>query len=117
MIVTWVISGLTATLGALVFVSGTSSVSVDLADLGMIAFAVGLLAGLESLPGALIGGVIVGVGENIAGFYIDPLVEGGMREVFPFLVMMAILMVRPYGLFGLKEIGESVNHGLKCSLR
>ena len=95
---------MTATLGAIVFVSGTGAISVDLADLGMTAFAVGLLAGLESLPGAFIGGIIVGVGEILAGFYIDPLVEGGMREVFPFLVMMIILMIRPHGLFGLKDI-------------
>jgi len=104
MVATWIISCLTATFGAIIFVSGIGTVSVDLAVLGMKGFAVGLLAGLESLPGALIAGVIVGVGEILAKFYIDPLVGGGMGDLFPFLVMMAILMVRPHGLFGLKEI-------------
>jgi len=104
MTATWIISCSAATLGAIIFVSGIGTVSVDLAEVALKAFAVGLLAGLESLPGALIAGAIVGVGEILASFYIDPLVGGGMGELFPFLVMMAILMIRPHGLFGLKKI-------------
>ena len=104
MVITWMISGFTATLGGIVLASGVGTISVDLADLGMKALVVALLAGLESLHGALIGGIILGVGEGIAAMYIDPLVGGGIVDVFPFLIMMVVLMIRPYGLFGLKEI-------------
>jgi branched-chain amino acid transport system permease protein len=46
----------------------------------------------------------MGILENLAGGYLDPLVGGGIKEVAPFLVLVAILMVRPYGLFGTREI-------------
>lgn len=103
-VLTWIISAFTATVVAFVLGTGMGTISVDLAELGMKALAVALLAGLQSLPGAVIGGAILGVGENVAGVYIDPLVDGGMKDLFPYLLMMAILMIRPYGLFGLKQI-------------
>jgi len=104
MIAAWILSSLVATLGAVILVSGMGTISVDLSEIGMFGFAVALLAGLESLPGALIAGLIIGVGEILAKFYVDPLVDGGMGELFPYLIMIIILVVRPYGLFGLKKI-------------
>jgi len=63
-----------------------------------------ILGGLDSIGGALLGGFLMGILENLAGGYLDPLVGGGIKEVAPFLVLVAILMVRPYGLFGTREI-------------
>ncbi|HYM92284.1 MAG TPA: branched-chain amino acid ABC transporter permease, partial [bacterium] len=60
--------------------------------------------GLDSVPGAVVGGVAVGVLENLAGGYLDPLVGGGTKEVAPFVVLVLVLMLRPYGLFGTVEI-------------
>ncbi len=63
-----------------------------------------LLGGLESLPGALIGGIIIGIFESVGGGYIDPLVGGGTSDVIPLVLMLLILLVRPSGIFGWKRI-------------
>jgi branched-chain amino acid transport system permease protein len=63
-----------------------------------------LLGGLESLHGALIGGIIVGIFEITVGGYIDPLVGGGFSDVAPLFLMLIILLVRPYGIFGWQRI-------------
>ncbi len=63
-----------------------------------------ILGGLDSIGGAVLGGLIVGIVENLAGGYLDPLVGGGVKNVAPFVILVLILMVRPYGLFGRKEI-------------
>jgi len=63
-----------------------------------------LLGGLDSVPGAILGGLIVGVTENLAGAYLDSIVGGGVRDLFPYILIMIILMVRPYGLFGWRRI-------------
>jgi branched-chain amino acid transport system permease protein len=52
-----------------------------------------------------VGGVIIGVLENLAGGYVDPLLDGAsLKEVVPFVVLVLTLMVRPYGLFGTREV-------------
>jgi len=67
-------------------------------------FAVVIFGGMESITGAVIAGVIVGVLEMLGAGYIDPLVGGGLAEVMPFIVLLLILLVRPHGLFGYKRI-------------
>ena len=59
-----------------------------------------LLGGLESIPGALLGGIIVGVTELLAGQYAG----SEFREIVPFALMLLILLFRPHGLFGLRTI-------------
>ena len=54
--------------------------------------------------GAIVGGVLIGVLENLSGGYLDPVFGGGVKEVAPFVILVLILMVRPYGLFGKVEI-------------
>ena len=66
-----------------------------------------ILGGLDSIPGAIIGGLIVGIVENVAAGYIDPYVGGGTKDFAPYVLMIAALMVRPYGIFG-KRIIERV---------
>jgi len=63
-----------------------------------------LLSGLESLPGALVGGIIVGIFESVGSGYIDPLVGGGTSDVIPLVLMLLILLIRPSGIFGWKRI-------------
>ncbi len=76
-------------------------------DIGLKVLAVIILGGLDSIGGAILGGFIIGVLENLTGLYIDPLVGGGAKNVAPFFILVFILMIRPYGLFG-KEIIERV---------
>ncbi|HEY87983.1 MAG TPA: branched-chain amino acid ABC transporter permease [Dehalococcoidia bacterium] len=63
-----------------------------------------LLGGLESLYGALVGGIIVGVFEIVVGGYMDPWVGGGFSNVAPLFLMLVILLIRPYGIFGWQRI-------------
>ena len=82
-----------------------NSVNTGNAMVGLTkALPVMLLGGLESLHGALIGGIIVGIFEIVVGGYIDPLVGGGFSNVAPLFLMLIILLVRPYGIFGWQRI-------------
>jgi branched-chain amino acid transport system permease protein len=89
-----------------ILMGGVSGVMTSLSDIGMKAMAVVILGGLDSIGGAIIAGLILGVLENLAAGYLDPLMPsgGGLANVFPFLIMIVVLIIRPYGLFGLKRI-------------
>jgi branched-chain amino acid transport system permease protein len=100
----WVIACLLAVISGLLL-SSLYDVHIDLAGYGIAkGLPVILLGGLESMGGALVGGLIVGLAEMFGAGYIDPLVGGGFREVVPFILMVLILMVKPYGIFGLVKI-------------
>jgi branched-chain amino acid transport system permease protein len=78
---------------------------IALSQVGLKAFAVVLLGGVNSIGGAIVAGIIVGVLENVAAGYLDPLLPGGgLAQVFPFMVMIIVLIFRPHGLFGLARI-------------
>jgi branched-chain amino acid transport system permease protein len=100
----WCIASLVSTLGGIILGSVRGGVDFSLADLGLKVFPVVILGGLDSVAGAIIGGVLIGVFENLAGGYLDPVFGGGVKEVAPFVVLVAILMIRPYGLFGKVQI-------------
>lgn len=72
--------------------------------LGLKVFPIVILGGLDSIPGAVIGALVVGVLESLAAGYIDPIVGGGFSRVSAYLVLLAVLFVRPYGLFGRPDI-------------
>src|SRR5712692_3756479 len=72
----------------------------SLSVLGLKALPVVILGGLDSVAGAIVGGLVVGVLENLSGGYLDPIFGGGVKEVAPFAALVLILMVKPYGLFG-----------------
>src|SRR5262249_8421362 len=82
-------------------------VDVNLALVGFKVFPVVILGGLDSIPGAIIGGLIVGIVENVAAGYVDPYVGGGTKGFAPYLLMILALMVRPSGIFG-KRIIERI---------
>jgi branched-chain amino acid transport system permease protein len=72
----------------------------ELSHMGLKVFPVVILGGLESIAGAIIGGLIIGLLETFTGGYIST----ALREVVPYIVLVLILLVKPYGLFGLVEI-------------
>ncbi|MCX5998754.1 MAG: branched-chain amino acid ABC transporter permease [Chloroflexi bacterium] len=100
----WAIGGVMAAIGG-VLVGSLTIVGAD--TLGMFALVralpVLLLGGMESITGALVGGLIIGVTEGLASTYIDPHVDG-FRELLPFILIVIILMMKPSGLFGQKTI-------------
>ncbi len=107
----WVIAAVVSAIGGILL--GTiNGINISLTAFGLKVLPVAILGGLDSIPGAIIGGLTIGVLENLSGGYLDPLLQqvgwgGGVKEVAPFLFLVVILMIRPYGLFG-KEIIERV---------
>lgn len=99
----WILGTLVATCAAAVLLSGRI-VSLDVAQIGFKALPVALLGGLESIRGAPLAGVLIGVGEVLSMAYLDPLTNGAASGVLPYAVMIAILLVRPQGIFGWKRI-------------
>ena len=99
----WAIAGVVATISAAAFMSGRS-VSPEIASIAFVALPVVLLSGLESIGGVMLGGIIVGVGQSMAAAWLDPYTEGGASLLFPFALMMLILLFRPQGLFGWKRV-------------
>jgi len=102
----WGMAGVVSALGGIVW-GNLLGVDVHLSLVGLKVFPVVILGGLDSIPGAVIGGLIVGVVENVAAGYLDPLVGGGTKDFAPYMLMIAALMFRPYGIFG-KRIIERV---------
>jgi branched-chain amino acid transport system permease protein len=100
----WFIAMLLATASGVLVGSMQVLDRTTLAAFGAIAFPAVLLGGIESIPGALIGGLIIGVVEMLSGGYLDPYFGGGVGSIMPFIVMLIILIFRPYGLFGYKRI-------------
>jgi branched-chain amino acid transport system permease protein len=102
--VSWVISSVVGVIGG-ILLGGVSGANMDLANIGLKAFAVVLLGGVDSIGGAIVAGIILGMLENVAAGYLDPLLPGGgLAQVFPFFVMIIVLVFKPHGLFGLARI-------------
>ncbi|HEY7651333.1 MAG TPA: branched-chain amino acid ABC transporter permease [Methylomirabilota bacterium] len=99
----WAMTGMVSALGGIIWGS-IIGVDVNLALVGFKVFPVVILGGLDSIPGAVIGGLIVGLVENVAAGYVDPYVGGGTKDFAPYVLMIVALMIRPYGIFGKKII-------------
>jgi len=102
----WAMTGIVSALSGIIW-GNLLGVDVQLSLVGLKVFPVVILGGLDSIPGAIVGGLIVGVVENLAAGYIDPYVGGGTKDFAPYVLMIIALMVRPYGIFG-KAIIERI---------
>jgi len=102
----WAIAGLTAAIGGVMWGS-MLGVDTQLALIGLKVFPAVILGGLDSVPGAVAGGLIIGAVESVAAGYVDPYVGGGTKDFLPYVLMILALMIRPYGFFG-REIIERV---------
>jgi len=101
--VTWFIGITTCFIGG-ILLGMLQTVNPGIAGLGMKAYPAVIVGGLESVPGALLGGLLIGLSESLGAGYLDKFVQGGMAEVMPFVVLMLVLIIKPYGLFGYKRI-------------
>ena len=104
--VTWVIAGIVATVAGVAWGSRLG-VQFSLSLIALKALPVLILGGIDSIPGAILAGLVVGAGENLAEVFIGPYVGGGIQTFFPYLLALIFLWFRPYGMFG-KEIIERV---------
>jgi branched-chain amino acid transport system permease protein len=99
----WAMAGIVSALGGIVW--GTMlGVDNQLALVGLKVFPVVILGGLDSIAGAVIGGLIVGIVENFAAGFLDPYVGGGTKDFAPYVLMILVLMIRPEGMFGRRRI-------------
>jgi len=94
----WVISGIVSAISAML-VGPLVHLTTHLGILGLNAFPAAILGGFGSIPGAILGGLVLGVAENVAGGYLPE----GFKAVFPWIVLMGVLMVRPEGILGAYE--------------
>lgn len=105
--IAWAIGAVLATVGGVFGSMYPRRVGVfpDTALLAMRAFPAIILGGLDSVGGAVIGGLLVGLAEALAGSYLThPIFGAGFSGIVPYLLMMLVLFVRPYGLFGTAEV-------------
>jgi branched-chain amino acid transport system permease protein len=99
----WAMAGVVSALGGVVW-GAMMGVDNQLALVGLKVFPVVILGGLDSVVGAVVGGLIVGIVENLAAGYLDPLVGGGTKDFAPYVLMILVLMLRPEGIFGRRRI-------------
>ena len=102
-VIVWCVAGVTALVAGMVWGSKLG-VQFSLATLALRALPVVILGGLTSVPGAILGGLIIGVGEKLSEVYLGPYVGGGIEIWFAYVLALVVLLVRPQGLFGEKII-------------
>ena len=96
----WAIAALVCAMSGIVLGIINGINVYELSSIGLKVFPVVILGGLESIGGAIIGGVIIGLLETFTGGYVST----SLREIVPYIILVLILLVKPYGLFGLVEI-------------
>ncbi|MED5622161.1 branched-chain amino acid ABC transporter permease [Ideonella sp. BN130291] len=102
-VIVWCVAGVVALVAGVIWGSKLG-VQFSLATVALRALPVVILGGLTSVPGAIIGGLIIGVGEKLSEVYLGPLVGGGIEIWFAYMLALMVLLVRPQGLFGEKII-------------
>jgi branched-chain amino acid transport system permease protein len=103
--VTWAVVGVLSVLAGTLwtFVAG---VGFGVVLLGLKIFPIVIIGGLDSIPGALVGAILVGVLESVTAAYLGPTLGGGFHTVASYLVLIAVLFARPYGLFGRARVAR-----------
>lgn len=91
----WALAAISALIAG-VLLADIAAVDRNIAAFGLLVFPVVILGGLDSVPGTIVGGLTIGILKQMVSGYADP----GLAEVVPYVILVAILMVKPYGLFG-----------------
>jgi branched-chain amino acid transport system permease protein len=105
--ISWAIAGAVATVAGVFLAAGPKGVDIGLGLVAFRAFPAMILGGLESAEGAVIGGLLIGLIEVLSAAYLVPalpMLGANFHVVMPYIVMVAILVVRPHGLFGSPEV-------------
>lgn len=96
---TWALMGVISVVGGTLW-TVVAGGGFGMALVGLKVFPIVIIGGLDSVGGTIVGAVLVGVLESLAAGYVDPLVGGGFSNIASYLVLVTVLFVRPYGLFG-----------------
>jgi branched-chain amino acid transport system permease protein len=99
----WMFACVVAAIGG-VLMSSIGGVTFGLVETGFKAFSVVILGGLDSFVGCMVAGPIIGLCENLGGGYLTPLTWPGIKDIIPFIIIIIVMVIKPYGLFGEKRI-------------
>jgi branched-chain amino acid transport system permease protein len=99
----WGIAFMSAGVGG-ALLGNINGINISVGHLGLIVLPAVVLGGLNSVPGAIVGGIIIGVIQNLSGAYLDQFFPGGVKEIVPFAFMAVFLLFKPYGLWGWERI-------------
>jgi len=103
----WIISGAVAALAGVIIAAGPGGLTPQVQFVALLAFPAIILGGLDSPGGAVIGGIVIGIVQNLtAGYQADiaPWLGTNFQTVMPYVFMVVVLLIRPYGLFGTPEV-------------
>jgi len=107
LMIVWVVSAaLAATVGVLVAIGAGNTLSQNNYNWALRAFPAFVLGGVDSLTGAVLGGLIIGFAESVATTYEPAALQSGFDLIVPYLVMLAVLLIRPQGLLGSREVSR-----------
>jgi branched-chain amino acid transport system permease protein len=95
----WMFACVVAAIGG-VLISSIGSISHGLVETGLKSFSVVILGGLDSFVGAIVAGPIIGLAESLGGGYLTPFTWPGVKDIIPFVIIIIVMIVKPYGLFG-----------------
>jgi branched-chain amino acid transport system permease protein len=101
--IAWGIAFVAAGVGG-TLLSNINGLNISVGYLGLLVLPAVVLGGLNSVPGAIVGGIIIGVLQNLSGTYLDRFFPGGVKEIAPFIFMVVILFYKPFGLWGWERI-------------
>ncbi|HHP7234838.1 MAG TPA: branched-chain amino acid ABC transporter permease [Desulfobacterales bacterium] len=101
--VAWAIAFMAAGVGG-TLLGNINGLNISVGYLGLLVLPAVVLGGLNSVPGAIVGGIAIGVLQNFSGAYLDQFVPGGIKEIAPFVFMAVFLLFKPYGLWGWERI-------------
>ncbi|MFH1016082.1 MAG: branched-chain amino acid ABC transporter permease [Chloroflexota bacterium] len=99
----WMFACVVAAIGG-ILISSIGGITHGLVETGLKGFSVVILGGLDSFPGAMIAGPIIGLAENLGGGYLTPFLWAGLKDIIPFVIIIIVMLIRPYGLFGEERI-------------
>jgi branched-chain amino acid transport system permease protein len=99
----WAIAFMSAGVGG-ALLGNINGINISIGYLGLLVLPAVVLGGLNSVPGAIVGGIIIGVLQNLSGAYLDQYFPGGVKEIVPFAFMAVFLLFKPYGLWGWERI-------------
>jgi len=99
----WAIAFMAAGVGG-TLLGNINGLNISVSYLGLLVLPAVVLGGLNSVPGAIVGGIVIGVLQNLCGAYLDRYFPGAVKEIAPFVFMAIFLLFRPYGLWGWERI-------------
>jgi branched-chain amino acid transport system permease protein len=99
----WAIAFMSAGVGG-ALLGNINGINISVGYLGLLVLPAVVLGGLNSVPGAIVGGIIIGLLQNLSGTYLDQFFPGGVKEIVPFAFMAVFLLFKPYGLWGWERI-------------